>query len=154
MKAATSDIKKELQSLEKKEVLELCLRLARYKKENKELLAYLLFDAHDVQSYVQGIKEEIDEGFETLPKSGRYLIKKGLRKILRLIAKYTKYIGAKEQAAELLLHFCENMKAQIPVSKYDAFHNLYLMQIKKIADLVDDVHEDLQYDYRKQLEAL
>ena len=46
MKPATiSEIKKTLFSLEKEEVVEHCLRLIKYKKENKELLNYLLFES-------------------------------------------------------------------------------------------------------------
>ena len=46
MKAATvSQLKKELQHRNPDELLQLCLRLARFKLENKELLTYLLFEA-------------------------------------------------------------------------------------------------------------
>ena len=41
------EIKQELNALSKEEVQELCLRLSRFKKENKELLAYLLFESKD-----------------------------------------------------------------------------------------------------------
>jgi len=43
MKASLSELQKELALLERKEVLELCIRLAKYKKENKEYLSYLVF---------------------------------------------------------------------------------------------------------------
>ena len=42
--ASLSEIRKELQMLPPKRLQELCLRIARYKKENKELLAFLLFE--------------------------------------------------------------------------------------------------------------
>ena len=42
------DIKKELQHLSSLQIADLCLRLSRYKKENKELLAYLLFEADNL----------------------------------------------------------------------------------------------------------
>ena len=46
MKAATvAQLKKELQFKSQEEIMELCLRLARFKKENKELLTYLLFES-------------------------------------------------------------------------------------------------------------
>ena len=62
MKAASMhELKDELAHLPPKKVLELCLRLARYKKENKELLSYLLFEAHDEQGFVMQVKKEIDE---------------------------------------------------------------------------------------------
>ena len=44
MKAATIiELKQELNNTSPAIVSELCLRLARFKKENKELLTYLLF---------------------------------------------------------------------------------------------------------------
>ena len=46
MKAASiSELQKELALLEPKNTAALCLRLAKYKKENKEFLSYLLFDS-------------------------------------------------------------------------------------------------------------
>ena len=45
--AAVKDIKQELLQRSPKELLALCLRLSRFKKENKELLTYLLFEASD-----------------------------------------------------------------------------------------------------------
>jgi len=53
------DIKKEIQHLPPGQVAELVLRLARYKKDNKELLAYLLFEAHDEQAFVEKVKAEV-----------------------------------------------------------------------------------------------
>ena len=41
--AASSDIKKELEHLQPKELLDLCISLAKYKKECKEYLGFLLF---------------------------------------------------------------------------------------------------------------
>ena len=44
MKAATlNELKHELSHLPAEELLDLCTRLARFKKENKELLTFLLF---------------------------------------------------------------------------------------------------------------
>ena len=40
-------IKKELSGLSVQQLTDICLRLAKYKKDNKELLNYLLFDADD-----------------------------------------------------------------------------------------------------------
>ena len=68
MKAASlSELKQELVTLPPKTVLELCLRLAKFKKENKELLSFLLFEAHNEEGYVQDIKKEIDDSFWNLP---------------------------------------------------------------------------------------
>ncbi len=70
MKAATvQEIKQELQQLPQNKVTELCLRLARFKKENKELLTYLLFEADDTALYIKHVNEEVDELFETSIKA-------------------------------------------------------------------------------------
>ncbi len=156
MKAATiSQLKEELAQLSQKEVAALCLRLAKYKKENKELLAYLLFDAQDVQSYLQSIKLEMDESFIVLPRNNWYFYKKGLRKILRSVGRYSKHIGTKEAAVEMLMHFCSNMKnAGVSFQQHVAINKLYIAQLNKLDSLVAEIHEDLQFDYRKKLDTL
>ncbi len=64
MKAAkVSDIKKDLKNKTQPELLDLCLHLAKFKKENKELLTYLLYEVDDEASFIQSIKEEVDEQF-------------------------------------------------------------------------------------------
>jgi hypothetical protein len=156
MKAASiNELKQELVALPPKKVLELCLRLARFKKENKELLSYLLFEAHDEQGYVESIKKEINDSFWELPRANMYIIKKGLRKILRAIAKYSKHTSLKESEVEMLIHFCKNVKESgIRFRTNKALSNLYDMQLKKLDGLVEQVHEDLRFDYKKQLEEL
>ncbi len=155
MKAAdTKQIKEELKSLPHKEVIELCLRLIKYKKENKELLSYILFDSGDRQGYIDAIKSEINEAFASLP-SNRYFIKKGLRGMLKNITKYSRYMGAKEAEAELRLHFCRTMKLYGMAShKHQATINLYTSQSDKIQSLIHELHDDLQFDFQKGLNEL
>ncbi len=155
MKAAgTQEIKEELKSLSQKEVIELCLRLVRFKKENKELLSFILFDSGDKQAYVDSIKHEITDAFASLPSS-RYFIQKGLRKMLKDIARYCRYMADKEAEAQLRLYFCRTMKLYGMAShKHQATMNLYKTQLDKIQDLIPELHEDLQYDYQKLLNEL
>ena len=96
-----SDIKKELQTLHAKEIAQLCLRLARYKKENKELLGYLLFNAHNVEAYVAELKEEIKGLFNEMNQTKLFFAKKTLRKILRFINRQVKFMQDKQTEAEL-----------------------------------------------------
>lgn len=153
--ASISELKQELHALPPKKVLELCLRLAKFKKENKELLSYLLFDAEDNESYLQTIKIEIDEAFAEMPKGTWYLAKKSLRKILKSIGKYTKHIATKEAEVELLIYFCSSLKKSgIRYRSYKVLSALYDQQIKKLNTLVNQVHEDLRFDYEKQLNEL
>ena len=156
MKAASiNELKQELLTLPPKKVLEICLKLARFKKENKELLSYLLFDADNENGYVESVKKEIDEQFILLPKGNWYHAKKGLRKILKGINKYSKHTATKESELEMLLHFCFNLKnSGIRFRSYKMLSTLYDQQLKKLYVLVEQVHEDLRFDYKKQLEQL
>lgn len=156
MKAASlNEIKQELITLPPKKVMELCLRLAKFRKENKELLSYLLFESHNEQGYVESIKKEINDHFWDLPRGNMYIIKKGLRKILRSIAKYSKHTASKESEVEILIHFCKNLNdSAIPFRANKALSNLYDQQLKKLNALAEQVHEDLRFDYKKQLEQL
>ena len=81
--ASIQEIKQELQSLSPSRLTEVCLRLARFKKDNKELLTYLLFEVADETGFIVQIKKEIDLEFEGLPKPNLYLTKKSLRKVLK-----------------------------------------------------------------------
>lgn len=157
MKAATvQELKEELKHLPAGKVLELCLRLARFKKENKELLTYLLFEAHDEQEFIKGVQQEVDQQFAEIPKGNSlYLVKKTLRKILRGVNKYIRYSGNKTTEAELLLYYIERLKASgIPFQKSPVLVNLYNQQLKKVKAAVSSLHEDLQYDFEQRIEAL
>ena len=79
--ASIQELKQELSALTPSRLIELNLRLARFKKENKELLTYLLFEASDEQQYIKGVTAEIDELFETINLKHLYYAKKTLRKI-------------------------------------------------------------------------
>lgn len=153
--ASISDIKSELISLPPKEVLELCLRLTKYKKENKELLTYLLFEAHDPAGFTNAVKQEIDENMEAVPTGNLYHAKKALRKILRTISKHSKHIGSKQAEVELLLHFCRKMlEKKLSLRRSTSLTNLLASQLKKIKAQILLLHEDLRFDYTRQLEDL
>ena len=156
MKAASlNELKQELSSRPQKQLLELCLKLAKFKKENKELLNFLLFESADLQSYIDSIRAEITQQFSLVNKSNLYLAKKSFRKILRYTNKYIKYTSSKQAQVELLIHYCINLKSTgISIRKSTALTNLYNMQLKKIHKEIGLLHEDLQYDYIKQLEAI
>ncbi|MCX6312032.1 MAG: hypothetical protein NT084_10415 [Bacteroidetes bacterium] len=154
MKSATvHELKKELTNLEPNELAELTLRLAKFKKENKELLTFLLYEAHDVQAFIVELKREIESQFADMNRDNLYLTKKSLRKILRITNKYIRYIGSKESAAELLIYFISQIKKfNIPIHGGAVMSNMYTTQLKKINGIIDSLDEDLQFDYRKELE--
>ncbi len=151
-----ADLKKELQQLPAKELAELCLAAAKYKKDNKEYLGYLLFQSHDKTVFANEVKEEVDTHFfELRSQHNLYLTKKSLRKILRIINKYCKYLNDKAVAAELHIYFCYKLKnSGIPFGKSQLLINMYQQQLKKINSLVSSLHEDLQSDYARDIEKI
>lgn len=156
MKTATiSELKQELAATPPAKVQELCLRLARFKKENKELLTFLLFEAHDATAYIESVKQEMTSLFGEVNTSNVYFAKKTFRKILRIANKYIRYCGLPQAEAELLLHFCMGMQETgVPVDRYPVVLNLYNNQVKRIHKALALLHEDLQYDYRDLLRKL
>jgi hypothetical protein len=154
MKASSlNEIKKDLEKRNSKELLDYCLRLAKFKKENKELLGFLLFEADDISNYIENVKNEVNDLFLEINKSNIYFIKKSIRKILRNVNKHIRFALSKQVEAELLIHFCNCIvQHSIPVKKSKQLTNLYETQLKKIDEAISTLHPDLQYDLKKQME--
>ena len=148
------DIKKEIQHLRMEQLAELCLRLARYKKENKELLAYILFEADNETAFIEKVKAETGFMFSQLP-SRAYDTAKSLRKILRLLTKYNKFMGSKESEIDLQLNFCRNYVDYIDRKvSYKPLRMILSRQLLKVRALIAKLHEDLQYDYTEEYNTL
>tara|TARA_R110002126_G_scaffold25907_11_gene88203 strand:- start:5731 stop:6201 length:471 start_codon:yes stop_codon:yes gene_type:complete len=148
-------IKKELKHLSSNELAELCLRLSRFKKENKELLTYLLFESHDESGYIGSVKNYIDEEFELINTNSYFYIRKSVRKILRNVKKFIRYSQKKETEVELLIYFCEKLKDFKPsINRSTQLVNMYNRQLLLAKKTIDKLHEDLQYDFNLMLEEL
>lgn len=156
MRSSTiQEIKQELVTLKPAELTGLCLRLARFKKENKELLTYLLFEAQDEENYIRSIKQEIEELYGTVNLDHLYFAKKTLRKIVRVINKFSRYSGNKQTDIELRIFFCRQLlDTGIPFRRNAVISNIYDGQLKKIRAALATLHEDLQHDYQKEIEPL
>jgi hypothetical protein len=156
MKAVTvKELSQELTYRTPKELRELCLRLSRFKKENKELLTYLLFESSNELSFVEGVKKEMDEEFDNINRTSYYYIRKSLRKILKNTRKYIRYSQKKQTEVDLLLYFCTKMKKlSPPINRNTALMNLYNRQIDTIIKKVSLLHEDLRHDYGIELGEL
>lgn len=156
MKAASiAVLKKELQHCSQEELIALCLRLAKFKIENKELLSYLLFQAHNEDTYVTTVTSVLDAQFNSINTTSFHYIKKSIRKILRTLKKFARYSGQKETEVELLLYFCTKLKDFEPsIFNHTALTNLYHRQLKSARKLTATLHEDLQYDFNLALKKL
>ncbi|MBS1500660.1 MAG: hypothetical protein JST32_01265 [Bacteroidetes bacterium] len=149
-----ADIKKELQFHDKGYLIDLCLRLGRYKKENKELLAYLLFDADNERGFIDSVIAESGFMFSQLP-SNNYQMAKSMRKILRLLNKYIKFMGSKEAEIEFLLSFCRNyIQYADSRGSYKPMRLIFTRQLEKITKAIAKLHEDLQFDYSQDYNAM
>lgn len=155
MKAASiKEIRHDLKHRSSEELMKLCLRLAVFKKENKELLTYLLFESENEEVFIKSVKQQItadlwDVNFET-----HYWAKKSVRKILKDTKKFIRYSGKKETEVELLLHFCRELEDSKSIYRNHVLKNLYDRELNLIEKRISKLHEDLQFDYTQELNEL
>ena len=156
MKTATvTELKKELKTRSQEDLVEICLKLSKFKKENKELLTYLLYEADNEPLYIINVKQEIELQFLEINRKTPYFIKKSVRKILRNTKKYIRYSKQKETDVELLMHFTSTLKnMKPPISRDSVLTNIFLRQIEVIVKKINALHEDLKFDYERELEDL
>lgn len=162
MKAAKiSELKKELAKLDHDELFDVCVRLAKFKVESKELLTYLLMKSDNEIGYADELCDEIDASFNALSVSGAgvsasgRIHKKTLRKIVRWMDKSLRFSGDKETELQVRIHFCRQInEKRIRFGGCRVSANLYATQLKKIDKAIEKVHPDLQYDYNQQLSSV
>ena len=152
MKAdSITELKKSLALLDHDDLLAVCIRLAKHKVDNKELLTYLLKKSDDEQAYIDEVCAELSS---QLPDA-RVLHKKTMRKIVRLMDKWIRYSGNKETEIEVRIHFCRLfVDRRIEFGRCRVKANMYATQLKKIDKALESVHPDLQFDFRHQMEGL
>jgi hypothetical protein len=156
MKASSlNDIKKELKEIDPEQVIDFCIRLTKYKKENKELLTYLLFESGNEPAYIENVKAELEVQFGEVPKGNVYFVKKTVRKILRFANRQIRYSGIPETELELRLYFCSKMKSEkVPMPGGTVLYNLYQQQLSKINALISKLPEDIHADYEREIKRL
>lgn len=153
--ASVKELKDELKYKDEKELMEIALRLSRFKKENKELLTYLLFEAHHEDDYVDSVKAHLDEQFLAVNTRNIYYAKKGIRKILKEAKKYIRYSGNKETEVSVLIHFCRLLQDFQPYySQSKVLRDICDRQIVLIKVRISTLHEDLQYDFEQELNMI
>lgn len=151
MNARISDIKRELDNKGRQELVDYCLRLGKFKKENKEFLAFLLFEEEDLSAYIEKVNEEISNFFEEMNLSNVYFIKKSVRKIIRNANKHIRFTASKQAEAEILIHFCNCFQTySLHEKKSRQLENIFIAQVKKIETALSTLHPDLQYDLNRK----
>jgi len=153
--ASIKELKDELSHRSKEELLLYCLQLSKFKKENKELLTYVLFESTDEEEYIAQIKKEVEIQFGLINRKNFYLIKKSVRKILNMVKKHIRYSKKKETEVELLLFFCVQLSDFTPsIKRNTSLLNIYNRQLLLVKKGISMLHEDLQYDYELELQEL
>ncbi len=154
--APLKELKRQLENLQQREVVNYCLKLARYKHDNKDFLHYLIFESADPGAFSKRLREEVDAGFALLDREKNlFFTKKGLRKILRMVIRYGRYAADPALTCEWLLYFCRKLKESgIPFEESPVLMNMYRNQLKKAEKLMDTMHEDMQFDYKDELKEL
>jgi hypothetical protein len=153
--AGVKAIKEELKIRSREELIELCLNLSKFKKENKELLTYLLFEADDENYFIKGIKEEIKTQFEEVNRKSYYYVKKSIRKILRNTKKNIRYSKKKQTEVELILFFCKMLGEFSPsIKKSIPLTNIFEREVQRVQKVILSLDPDLQYDYGIEIDEL
>jgi hypothetical protein len=156
MKAASlKQIKDEILNYTQPELVELCLKLGRFKKENKEFMSYALFLCHDEQDFRLEMKDEMESLLNEINTSGFYLMKKTIRKVLKVTKQAIRFSDSKETEVELLLHFCRLLLELRPsVLNHKVLFNMLKTQKTVIKKAINALPEDIQYDYQKEMEEI
>jgi hypothetical protein len=153
--ATISILKQELKLRPPEQLIAACIRLAKYKVENKELLTYLLFESENETMFIQSIKEEMEKEFAAINRSNFYLAKKSIRRLLKINNKYIRFSAQKTTEVELRLHFCRQLrKYGYYENKDTALDRMYLRQMDNIRKVLLRLNEDLQFDYGRELKSL
>ncbi len=149
-----TDIKKELKELNNQQLNEICLSLAKLRKENKEFLNYLLVNASDQAGFAEDIKTELLTHFLQLPDN-QYKKAKAIRKIISLLSKYNKFMRNQQLEVELSLWFINQLILNATISpSHKSVCNIVTRQLDKTGVLIQKLHEDLQFDYLTEFERL
>lgn len=148
-------IKKELAFLSEKELIELISDLAKFSRDNKAFLYFKLNERDSPSLFVDSVKEELDELFQTANTKNYHLAKKAAQTIRRKLNKALKLSKNKADQADLILYFCEMMKQYGYLKfRHPVISNLFEVQIGKAKKLISALHEDLQSDFSYRIEEL
>lgn len=153
--ASIKEIKNCIKTLTNDELVSVITRLSGFKKENKELISYLLFEQQNEDLYVQSVKNELDLLFSDLRTDNIYFAKKNIRKIIRIVNRYIKYSLQETTEIVLLIHVCKKIiDSGLNLHKSQVLKNIYSALLKRIIKKIESLHEYLQYDFNKEIATI
>jgi DNA repair photolyase len=153
--ASLAEIKKELNQLNEKELIDLVLELSKFSRDNKAYLFFKLSEKDNPRLYVEMVQEELELEFQKANVRNYHYAKKAAQSIRRKMNKSLKLSKDKTAQIEIIAYFCRQIKAHgFLKHRHPVIQNLYEIQIRKIEKLIGGLHEDLQYDYQQLFEEL
>ena len=153
--ASAKTLKETLETKNNTELKELINRLLKFKKENKELATYLLFYENEEHEFVADAKSAILAQFEEVNTKTVFYAKKGLRKMLRIATKFSKYSSEKTTTVDLGIYIATLlMTLPTHLKKSPLIKNMYGSNLKKNNTTLQTLHEDIQFDYNQQIKNL
>lgn len=142
-----AEIKKTIKNISQTELAEICLKLARLKKDNKEYIHFLLYESADPLAYAEDVKESLHDSLTNLNRHPGLKVKE-LRKHLRFLSRHIRYTSSTEVEITLIIWFAEMMITYAGVRQSNkALYSLFIRQIEKVRKSFPKLHEDLQFDY-------
>ncbi len=153
--ASLANIKKELQFLSEKELIDLITDLSKFSMDNKKFLFFKLFEKENPRLFTEMVQEELIEAFQQANTRNSHYAKKAAQSIRRKLNKLLKLSKDKATHIELIAFYCQKLHEYGYLSyKHPVIENIYRMQLGKIEKLISGLHEDLQYDYEYLIEKL
>lgn len=153
--SSLAEIKKELQHLPHSELVAVIAELAKFSRDNKLYLYFLLYGREQPDLFMDMVKEELADGFEEATAKNHYTAKKSAQALRRKLNKYLKFTKDKLIQLELIYFFCQLLRQHgYLFYKNPVIQNLYRLQVGKAERILSQLHEDLQYDYQNKIEEL
>ena len=150
-KCSIASIRKELKNLEREELVLVCLRLARYKKDNKELVSFLVFQRNE-EEFILEVKTEIHFEFTGLKLLSAFQQKKILQKSIRKINKYSKFCLSKTFDLVMFMFICQSLRdSGISLYSHTFAGTIYKKILLKASKIHSTLHEEIQGDFNEDL---
>lgn len=151
--ASLADIRKELAHQSPAELMELVVRLARFRLDNKALIGYWLFDRTNQAQFLAQVHLALDEALASMNFSSAYFVKKSLRKWQRQVNLYGRICGEPWMLADLQGYYVWTcLRAQKKVMYPDYFVELIRAAQRKFNTLLLKLEPDMQHDMQRQFE--
>ncbi len=153
--ASLANIKKELQFLPEKKLIELIVDLSKFSMDNKKFLFFKLYEKDNPKMFTEMVQEELETEFQNANTRNYHYGKKSAQGIRRKLNKLLKLSKDKPTHIELIAYYCDQLHTYGYLRfRHPVIENIYHMQLGKIEKLVNGLHEDLQYDYEMLVEKL